>query len=217
VLRIPATRFLGYAQTHDQVGNRAVGERLVHLTDPARAKIAAALVLCSPFVPMLFQGEEWGASTAFQYFTDHPDAELGAAVSEGRRREFASFGWAPEDVPDPQDAATFERSRLVWDELGTDPHRDLLDWHRRLLALRRATPALTDPRLETVSVRYDEAECWLVVDRGDVAVAINASGHTSTLPVAGRLLLASADGVEVTTDQATLPAWSVAVLALGAG
>src|SRR5208337_3917332 len=97
------------AQTHDQVGNRAQGERLGQLVNIGRLKTAAALVFTSPFVPMLFQGEEWGASTPFQYFTDHPEPELGKAVSEGRCREFAAFGWKPQDVPDPQAPETFQR------------------------------------------------------------------------------------------------------------
>ncbi|MGZ3678250.1 MAG: malto-oligosyltrehalose trehalohydrolase, partial [Ktedonobacterales bacterium] len=99
---LPGHRFLGYMQTHDQVGNRARGERSSALLSPRRLKVAAALVLTAPFVPMLFQGEEWGATTPFQYFTDHQDANLARAVSEGRRNEFAAFGWNPDDVPDPQ-------------------------------------------------------------------------------------------------------------------
>ena len=103
-------------QNHDQVGNRAVGERTSALMSDGRLRVAAALLLTSPFVPLLFQGEEWGATTPFQYFTDHTDPELGRAVSEGRRREFAAFGWDPQAVPDPQDPATFERSKLDWTE-----------------------------------------------------------------------------------------------------
>src|SRR5439155_1099045 len=118
-----------------QVGNRAGGERSSALMSTGRLHIAAALVLCAPFVPMLFQGEEWGATTPFQYFTDHVDAELGRLVSEGRRKEFAAFGWQPADVPDPQDRATFDRSVLDWAELDKDPHAGLLEWHRALVAL----------------------------------------------------------------------------------
>src|SRR5262249_5870212 len=128
--QLPAFRFLGYLQNHDQVGNRAAGDRSSMLMSVGRLKVAAALVLCAPFVPMLFQGEEWGAGTPFQYFTDHHDPDLGRAVSEGRRNEFAAFGWRAEDVPDPQDAATFERSKLDWAELDKDPHADVLAWYR---------------------------------------------------------------------------------------
>jgi maltooligosyltrehalose trehalohydrolase len=99
-------RFFSYLQNHDQIGNRAKGERSSHLISPGRLKIAAGLVLTSPFVPLLFQGEEWGASTPFQYFTDHEDPKLGRAVSEGRRSEFSAFAWSAEEVPDPQDPAT---------------------------------------------------------------------------------------------------------------
>ena len=115
----PSHHFLGYSQTHDQVGNRATGERFSHLTSLGKTKIAAAIVLTSPFLPMLFQGEEFAASTPFQYFTHHEEEELGRAVSEGRRKEFAAFGWKPENVPDPQAPETFERSKLQWAEIDT--------------------------------------------------------------------------------------------------
>lgn len=114
---LPGDRFVVSTQNHDQVGNRAIGERSSALMSEGRLKIAAALLLTSPFVPLLFQGEEWAAGTPFQYFTDHPDPELGRAVSEGRRREFSYFGWEPQDVPDPQDPATYQRSKLDWSEV----------------------------------------------------------------------------------------------------
>ncbi len=113
--------FLAYAQDHDQVGNRAQGDRLSQLVSVGRQKIAAALVLTSPFIPMLFEGEEFGASTPFQYFTHHEDVQLGQAVSEGRRSEFAAFGWDPKDVPDPQDPgnASALQVELAGDHTGT--------------------------------------------------------------------------------------------------
>src|SRR6202043_1232002 len=116
----------------------------------------AALVLLGPFVPVLFAGEEWAATTPFQYFTDHSDPELGRAVSEGRRREFATFGFAAADVPDPQDPATFERSRLRWDEPAREPHASMLGWHRRLIALRAAIPSLRDGDRSVLTVEHDE-------------------------------------------------------------
>ena len=157
---LPGWRFLGYSENHDQVGNRAQGDRLAHRTDFERAKIAAALVLTAPFIPMLFQGEEWASSPPFQYFTDHEDKELGRLVSEGRKKEFAAFGWNPDDVPDPQSAETFERSKLKWNELEKSPHAEMLDWYKRLIDLRRRTPALGDGALEAVRVEYNEAEQW---------------------------------------------------------
>ncbi|WP_107644948.1 malto-oligosyltrehalose trehalohydrolase, partial [Streptomyces sp. Ru87] len=136
----PAHRLLAYAQTHDQIGNRALGDRLSAALSPGLLACAAALVLTSPCTPMLFMGEEWGARTPWQYFTDHPDPELAEAVRRGRRREFAAHGWAEEDIPDPQDPATRERSCLDWTEPERAPYSRLLDWHRRLIALRRRGP-----------------------------------------------------------------------------
>ncbi|HEV2318276.1 MAG TPA: malto-oligosyltrehalose trehalohydrolase, partial [Verrucomicrobiae bacterium] len=129
-------RFLGYLQNHDQVGNRACGERSSHLMSPKKLKIGAALVLTSPFLPMLFQGEEWGASTPFFYFTDYQEPELANAVREGRCREFAAFGWKPENTADPQTPETFEQSKLNWDEISKPAHAEILDWHKRLIQLR---------------------------------------------------------------------------------
>jgi maltooligosyltrehalose trehalohydrolase len=180
---VPASRLLGYLQNHDQVGNRAAGERSSALMSTGRLHIAAAVVLLGPFVPMLFQGEEWGASTPFQYFTDHIDAELGRAVSEGRRREFSAFGWKPEDVPDPQDPATFERSVLDWAELDKDPHAALLDWHKRLITLRRRIPALSDGDFDRVHTSWDDEAPWFVLRRGEVTIAVNLSDAAQVVPV----------------------------------
>ena len=132
-----AHRLVACVQNHDQIGNRARGERLSHLTSLETARLAAGMLLASPFVPLLFQGEEWCATTPFQYFTDHRDPGVGRAVSEGRRREFAAFVWRPEDVPDPQDPATFAHSKLDWTELDTLAHREVLAWYRALIRLRR--------------------------------------------------------------------------------
>ncbi|HEX7167845.1 MAG TPA: malto-oligosyltrehalose trehalohydrolase [Acidimicrobiales bacterium] len=180
---IPAWRFLGYLQNHDQVGNRAKGERSSHLLSTDQLRLAAALVLTSPFVPMLFMGEEWGATSPFQYFTDHPDPDLGRAVSEGRRSEFSYFGWAPEDVPDPQDPATFERSKLRWEEREDEPHASLLAWHRELIALRRSRRELGPGRFDDVEVNVSADEGWIVVGRGGVVIAANLSDRTVEVPV----------------------------------
>ncbi len=213
---LPGTRFLGYLQNHDQVGNRAVGERSAALMSPGRLRIGAALVLTAPFVPMLFQGEEWAASTPFQYFTDHQDPELGRAVSEGRRGEFASFGWKAEDVPDPQDPQTFARSKLDWGERARSPHREMLDWHRALIALRRSHPALSDARMERVEARADDAAGWLLLRRGSIAVACNLATRAQEVPVGGaaerRVLLASAEGISATGSAISLPPESVAII-----
>ncbi|HET7488123.1 MAG TPA: malto-oligosyltrehalose trehalohydrolase [Acidimicrobiales bacterium] len=204
-------RFVVCTQNHDQVGNRARGERLAALVGPGRLQLAAALVLTSPFVPLLFQGEEWAATTPFPYFTDHADPILGRAVREGRRAEFAAFGWDPEAVPDPQDPATFEQARLDWSEPGEKDHAAVLDWYRRLIALRRSVPALTDGRMDAVEVRFDEEAGWLVVTRGPVTVAGNIGPQPVGLAVAGSLRLGS-DGAEVGPAGLRLAPDAVAVL-----
>jgi maltooligosyltrehalose trehalohydrolase len=181
-LGLPGDRFLGYLQTHDQVGNRAGGERIGHLVGRRRQKIGAALVLTGPFVPMLFQGEEWAASSPFLYFTDHEDEELGSAVRDGRRRDFAAFGWDPSAVPDPQHPDSFSRSTLRWEEVRQAEHAEMLDWYRRLIALRHSWPALTDPRLDLVDVAFDEDAGWLRVRRGNAWVAVNLGLGSVEIP-----------------------------------
>jgi maltooligosyltrehalose trehalohydrolase len=214
--QLPGNRFVVSTQNHDQVGNRALGERSAALMSSGRLRIAAALLLTSPFIPLLFMGEEWGASTPFQYFTDHPDPELGRAVSEGRRREFAHFGWDPQRVPDPQDPATFERSRLDWSEPGGGVHLELLSWYSELIALRRRLPALTDPRREGIEVGYDEREGWLLFRRGDIEVGANLGSDPVDLEVgATELLLGSDPGVRLDETRLVLPPDSVAVLTTG--
>ena len=208
--------FLGYLQDHDQIGNRAKGERSCHLMSVGRLKIAAALVLTAPFIPMLFQGEEWGARSPFLYFTNHEDPELGRSVTEGRRREFAAFGWNPEEVPDPQAVETFKRSQLDWTERDREPHAGLLEWHRRLIALRRQIPALSDGRLELVRASFDEQRKWFVVKRGPIVVACNLSQVTQQVPAGiepgSRLLLASEDKIRLLPEKVELPPDSVAIL-----
>ncbi|MFB6979627.1 malto-oligosyltrehalose trehalohydrolase [Streptomyces scopuliridis] len=214
----PAHRFLGYAQTHDQIGNRALGDRLSATLSPGLLACAATLVLTGPHTPMLFMGEEWGATTPWQFFTDHPDPVLAEAVRTGRRREFAAHGWAAEDIPDPQDPATRERSCLDRSEAGKEPHARLLAWYRELIALRHSHPDLSDPDLAAVRVAYDEEARWLAYRRGDLRVAVNLSGEPAEIPLgdAGRVLASwqpteppGADGV------LRLPPESCVVLADG--
>ncbi|MGA7885472.1 MAG: malto-oligosyltrehalose trehalohydrolase [Acidobacteriaceae bacterium] len=210
---LPGWRFLGYSQNHDQVGNRAKGERLEHLAGLGRAKIAAALELTAPFVPMIFQGEEWAATAPFQYFTDH-DEELGRLVSEGRKQEFAAFGWDPAEVPDPQARETWERSKLNWAEREQAKHAEMLAWYRKLIALRKGTPALMDGDLNEVRVCCSEAERWLLMERGAVTVAFSLAEKPVELEVraGSALTLASAEGVRLREGKLTLPPDAVAVV-----
>jgi maltooligosyltrehalose trehalohydrolase len=212
---LPGWCFLGYLQNHDQVGNRAGGDRISASMSTARAKVGAALYLTAPFVPMVFQGEEWSASAPFQYFTSHEDPELGWLVRQGRRAEFAEFGWTPEQVPDPQDPSTFERSKLDWSELGRAPHAEVRDWYRTLIALRRSTPGLGDGRLDRVTVRYDEQAGWLVVARGELRIAANLGEAETKIDLgddAGTEVLAASDPrVVVDGPCVTLPPDTVVV------
>ena len=214
---LPGWHFCGFSQNHDQIGNRAKGERLLHLTDAPRAKIAAALTLLSPFLPMLFQGEEWAASTPFQYFTDHEDAELGKLVSEGRKREFEAFGWDPSEIPDPQDASTLENSKLKWDELAGEEHADMLRWYKDLIAFRKCRRELTDGILEQVDVDFDEEDRWFTMQRGGIVVifTLDEEGYSAGLDESVELLLASDPGITVEEGKLTLPGVGVAVLSVG--
>jgi maltooligosyltrehalose trehalohydrolase len=207
---VPATRLLGYVQDHDQVGNRARGERLAALASPNLVKVAAALVLLSPFTPMLFMGEEWAASTPWQYFTDHRDPQLAESVRHGRRNEFKAFGWDPSEVPDPQDPETARRSVLDWSEPDRDPHADVLAWHRSLIALRRSRPELSDGSFGEVEV--DEPARTLVMRRGSLAVAANFSDRPATLPIKATRLLLSSSSASLADGVLTLPGESVAIL-----
>jgi maltooligosyltrehalose trehalohydrolase len=173
------------AQNHDQIGNRAQGERLSNLLEPAALKAVAALTLLSPFVPMLFQGEEWGATTPFLYFTDHQNEELGRLVAEGRSKEFSAFRWQGE-VPNPQDPSTFERSKLDWSELGQARHAELFDWYRRLIRLKKDRPEMPrESRLDAPApkVDFDAAAQWLTFAHNGVLVALNWNGAPQALPL----------------------------------
>ncbi|MCW2674835.1 MAG: maltooligosyl trehalose hydrolase [Frankiales bacterium] len=186
---VPGWRFVVYLQDHDQVGNRARGDRPA--LSPGLARVGAALYLLSPYTPMLFMGEEYGARTPWLFFSDHSGA-LGDAVREGRRAEFATHGWRTDEVPDPQDPATFQRSKLDW---RVDP--GLLRFYKELIALRRSRTDLSDGRRDHVGVTWDEDARWLVMTRGSVAICCNLAPQRQALAVPGspqHLLLASAPG-----------------------
>ena len=201
---LPAWKFVTYLQNHDQVGNRATGDRISTTLSPGLLACGAALVLCSPYTPMIFMGEEWGARTPFQFFSFMPDVELREAIRCGRFAEFAEHGWDETDVPDPNDEQTFQDSRLDWSELGTEPHASLLGLHRELIALRNRRPELSDPRLDALAVDVDEQARTLVLHRGLLRVAVNLSTQPATVALDGQpaqVLLASGNA---TTAQNTV-------------
>ncbi|MDX6285337.1 MAG: maltooligosyltrehalose trehalohydrolase [Frankiales bacterium] len=215
--QVGGDRLLGYLQNHDQVGNRAQGERSSALMTTGLLQIGAALVLTAPFTPLLFMGEEWAASSPWLYFTDHEDPDVAEAVREGRPSEFASFGWDPDDVPDPQDLRTFERSQLDWAELEKNSHATVLAWHRALLELRREQPDLTNDAFGSVSVACDEDARWIVVRRGRLAIACNLAQERQALPLpapATGVLLASAPGFVFSGADGEIDGESVAVFSL---
>jgi maltooligosyltrehalose trehalohydrolase len=209
----PGSRFVAYLQNHDQIGNRATGDRQTATLTAAQLKIAAVLVFTSPFTPMLFMGEEWAASTPWQYFTSHQELELGAAVAEGRRAEFAGHGWNARDIPDPQDPATFTRSKLDWTELEQPEHAEILTTYRALIALRRRVPDLSDPRLDDVDVSADDA--YVVIRRGRCLVIANFGAEPLRVELPdtiGAIFFSTSPNVAIATDAITLPGQSAAVL-----
>jgi maltooligosyltrehalose trehalohydrolase len=212
---LPGWKFLGYLQDHDQIGNRATGDRISGLVSPRLLAVGATLVLTSPFTPMLFMGEEWGARTPWQFFTSHPEPELGRATAEGRIGEFAEHGWDPAVVPDPQDPETFTRSKLDWSEPDREPHAHLLDVHRRLLALRKAEPDLVAADLTAMAVGWDDDDRWLVVHRGALRVVANLAGEPREIDLDRAptgVLLATGEPPSLDGRTVTLPAESAAVL-----
>ncbi|NEE01493.1 malto-oligosyltrehalose trehalohydrolase [Phytoactinopolyspora halotolerans] len=200
--RTAGFRFVVCLQNHDQVGNRAAGERLPELTSPGRVRIGAVLLLSLPFTPMLFMGEEWAASTRWPFFTSHPQPELAAATGPGRIEEFAEHGWDVAAMPDPQDPATFADAKLDWTELDDAGHAGMLELYRRLIALRAAEPELSDGDLTAVAVDYDEQRSWLVLHRGTLRVVVNLADQTQRVPLTGtsgvaQTLVATGDATAV--------------------
>ncbi len=211
---MPTWRLVVCSQNHDQIGNRARGDRLTEHLDDDQLACAALLTLCGPFTPMLFMGEEWAASTPFQFFTSHPEPDLGRATAEGRIEEFARMGWDPSVVPDPQDPATFERSKLDWTELAAGRHALLLDVHRRLAALRRRLPELTDPAFSSLSATADQGSHVFTLRRRELLIAVNFGASPVTLPVSGELVFTTPTEASVDAGGLTLPAHAGALLRL---
>lgn len=196
---VDARRFVVFSSNHDQIGNRGVGDRPSVSLTAGQLRIAAALILLGPYTPMLFMGEEWGTRRSFQYFTDHAEPELAESIRQGRRREFGDHGWAElyggeVEVPDPQDPATHAASVLDWSELDLAEHAEMLRWHRDLIALRRAEPDVASGDRSATSVELAEDGSWLVMRRGEIAVAVTLSAEARTVPLPGQGSTDSGDG-----------------------
>lgn len=210
---LSAHHFIHFDQNHDQVGNRANGERLEHLIGLDASKVAIGLVLVAPYIPMLFMGEEWATSAPFLYFADHEDEEMRKSVIEGRKREFAAFGFAG-DVPNPEAQSTFELSKLRWEEQGDGKHAEMLAWVKSLIKLRRQSISLNDGDMHHAVVSSDEERRTLVMERDEARILINF-GKTPcefSLLESEKLELVSRDGVEVRDNSIDLPPMTLAVL-----
>ncbi len=207
-------RFLGYIQNHDQIGNRAVGDRISHIAGLDRAKIAAAFVFLGPFVPLIFQGEEWAATSPFQYFANHQDPELALAVTQGRKEEFSAFGWDSASIPDPESPATFQSSKLEWNELLAPTHREMLTWYRELIRMRRTNPCLNDAKPGNTSVTFDEHGNWIRMHRGTIDVICNLGGSDRAFPCLpeSAILLASRAILQIIGGEVKLPPDTIAVV-----
>src|SRR3984893_1859890 len=183
----PGRHVVVFNQNHDQIANANAGTRLSAMLAPEQQKLAAAILLCAPNLPTLFMGEEFGASSPFDYFTSFADPALARAVSEGRRREYEPF-FKSRTFPDPQAPETFGRSRIDWAESTCSPHRELLAFYRALIALRKSNRCLSNCRKDLIKVDFSEGKRWMVIGRGDpsgeVALTFcNLSAQEQEVPV----------------------------------
>jgi maltooligosyltrehalose trehalohydrolase len=210
---LSAHHFVHFDQNHDQVGNRAMGERLEHLCGMEAAKVALGLVLMAPYVPMLFMGEEFATSAPFMYFADHDDEEMRRMVAEGRKREFADFAGGAE-FPNPEEVETFEKSKLRWEEIGEGKHAEMLAWTKQLIHLRRSTMALNDGSMQHLRVTSDDRSKTLTMHRDEVGVLVNLGEQNYTFDVleGDTLLMASREGVNLRGNKIDLPGMSLAVV-----
>ena len=162
----PGEQFVGFIQNHDQIANTSRGKRLSSLVSAGQQKLAAVLTLCSPFLPLLFMGEEYGETAPFLYFTSFDDPGLAAAVREGRKKEMGSH-YSESEFADPQAPGTFERCKLDWSKTAISPHAEMLRLYRDLISLRKQHPSLANCRKDLTEVQFDEQAKWLVMKRSD--------------------------------------------------
>ncbi len=212
VVNLSYHHFVGFIQNHDQIGNRAKGERVQQIIGTRKAKLAAGVVMTAAFLPMIFMGEEYGADTPWMYFADFQSEELRNAVREGRKRDFSAFGFG-DDVPAPEDPATFEASKLNWEELDQPAHHDMLHWYRSLIHLRRKTLALNLGDPSRMEVQSNEEGRWIYTDRGDIRTVINFADAMTRFPMpAGCELMLSSDAAPDRVDGGILvPEMSMAI------
>lgn len=211
---LSAHHFVGFIQNHDQVGNRATGDRVEQIIGLQRAKLALGLVLTAPFLPMLFQGEEYAASTPFLYFADHEDAEMAKLVSQGRKKEFAAFGWDESQIPNPEELSTFTNSKLKWEEVSHGKHAEMLTWTKDLIRIRRASVSLNDGDRRHLKITFDETKRWLRMERGLVSIFANLGSEAMEFSTDQdhRLILASDPATRLEESILTVPPDGFAIL-----
>ncbi|WP_419804793.1 malto-oligosyltrehalose trehalohydrolase [Terriglobus sp.] len=212
VVNLSYHKYLGFIQNHDQIGNRAKGERMEMIVGMRKAKLAAGVVFTAPFVPMIFMGEEWAAGTPWMYFADFQEPELRKAVSEGRKKDFAHFGFG-DNVPNPEDPKTFEASKLQWGELETPEHHEMYRWYRDLIHLRKKTLSLNLGDMSRMEVECSEEGRWIRTDRGDVRTCMNFADTPTdfAMPAGADLLLSSAEAPSREEGGVRVPAMSMAI------
>jgi maltooligosyltrehalose trehalohydrolase len=210
---LSAHHFVHFDQNHDQVGNRGWGERMEHLIGLDAAKISVGILLTAPYTPMLFMGQEWATSAPFLYFADHDDEEMRKSVAEGRKAEFAAFGFDG-DVPNPEDRSSYEMSKLKWDEQGDGQHAEMLAWVKALIKLRRSNICLNDGDMHRIMVSSNDESRTLVLERDEARILINfgEQPYTFTLLNGEELAIISRDGIGVSNNQIELPPMTLAVL-----
>lgn len=210
---LSAHHFINFLQNHDQVGNRALGDRIHQTIGLDKTKVGLGLILIAPMVPMLFMGEEYAASTPFLYFADHDDPEMAKMVAAGRKKEFASFGFDADEIPNPEDPASFTNSKLNWDEIHDGAHAEMLDWVKTLIHIRRTSRCLNDGDRGHLKVSFDEEGRWLRVDRRKTSVFANLGDGDAIFPITDEYrLLASSKPTIRTEGHVKVPALSLAML-----
>jgi malto-oligosyltrehalose trehalohydrolase len=212
--RVPSWRLVVCSSNHDQVGNRARGDRPEDKLDEDQLASAALLTMTSGFTPMIFMGQEWAASTPFPFFSSHPEPDLAASVTKGRLAEFSRMGWDESLVPDPQDPATFASAKLRWDEAEDGRHAVIAEVYRHLIALRRQYSELTNPVLARTRCEFDSDERWFVLRRGGLAVVVNFSDVEASVELGGphQLRWATPSGAHVDGSDVVLPPHAGALL-----
>ncbi len=208
------TKFLSYIQNHDQVGNRAQGNRLNQLISIEKMKIAATLNLLSPFIPMIFQGEEWGASSPFLFFSHHQDPHIAAGTRQGRRNEFSSFGWKPQDIPDPQSDETFLNSKLKWQERMISPHKEILAWYHNLIHIRKQNIHPIANNLASLVVDFQKEKNIFLFNNQNLLVVINFDKAAQEVTIAKdyEIILTSEVGQNFKKNPMTVSPFSAVIL-----